>query len=123
MSQEADRRRPCAYKILPVEDWAESCVSGAIVRSAADRADGFLHLSAADQIAATLARHYAAAGGLVLAELDLFALGAAVKWEPSRGGALFPHVYGPAPMGVVRRVWALKRDGLDQPWVLPERLL
>ena len=58
-------------------------------------------LSAADQLQGTLDKHFAGQSGLVIAEVDLFALGATVKWEVSRGNALFPHIYGPLPMAAV----------------------
>ena len=60
-----------------------------------DRADGFIHFSAADQARETAAKHFAGQTGLTLLTVNTAALGAALKWEPSRGGALFPHLYGP----------------------------
>lgn len=66
-----------------------------------DLADGYIHLSAIDQLQGTLDKHFAEQVGLVIAEVDLASLGATVKWEASRGGALFPHIYGPLPMSAV----------------------
>ena len=66
-----------------------------------DSADGYIHLSAADQLQGTLDKHFAGQTGLVIAEVDLAALGTTIKWEVSRGGALFPHIYGPLPMAAV----------------------
>jgi uncharacterized protein (DUF952 family) len=69
-----------------------------------DLDDGYIHLSAADQLQGTLDKHFAGQSDLVIAEVDLAALGETVKWEVSRGGALFPHIYGPLPMAAVRGV-------------------
>jgi beta-hydroxylase len=95
-----------AWKILTAEEWADFQAAGRFEGSAADRADGFIHLSAEDQIEGTLARHFAGQTGLVLAEIDLAALGEALKWKVSRGGALFPHHYGLLPLEAVRAVRA-----------------
>jgi uncharacterized protein (DUF952 family) len=82
-----------AYKVLTAEELAE-LQRGGWRGSALDPADGFIHLSAAAQLTETVDRHFAGRTRLVVAAIDLAALGDAVKWEPSRGGALFPHVYG-----------------------------
>jgi phosphohistidine phosphatase SixA len=88
---------PPVYKILPASDWAEAMASGAFPGSADDARDGFIHLSAAHQVAETARRHFKGREGLVLVAFDPGRLGPALKWEPSRGGALFPHLYGPLP--------------------------
>jgi uncharacterized protein (DUF952 family) len=109
-----------AYKVLTVgelEAWARS---GAFGGSAADLRDGFVHLSTAGQLAGTLERHFAGVAGLVVAAVALDRLGAAVRWEAARGGALFPHVYGAVPYEAVVTVRPLAR-GLDGSVVLPER--
>lgn len=90
-----------AFKILTAAEWAVFQAAGRFDGSPADLADGFIHLSAADQVESTLARHYAGQRGLVVAEVDLDALGEAVRWEDSRGGALFPHLYGTLPLSAV----------------------
>ena len=90
-----------AFKILTAEQWVGFQADGRFEGSPVDRADGFIHLSAADQVDGTLARHFAGQAGLVLAEVDLVALGDAVRWEESRGGALFPHIYGALPLAAV----------------------
>jgi uncharacterized protein (DUF952 family) len=90
-----------AFKILTGEEWARFQADGRFEGSPADRADGFIHLSAADQVEGTLERHFAGQAGLVLAEVDLGALGDAVRWEESRGGALFPHAYGVLPLSAI----------------------
>lgn len=79
------------------EDFA-GAVGGAFRGAAVDLADGYIHLSAADQVAETLAKHFAGRADLVLASFDAEALGNALRWEPSRGGALFPHLYAPLPV-------------------------
>jgi beta-hydroxylase len=81
-----------AFKILTAEEWTDFQAEGRFEGSPVDRADGFIHLSAADQVEGTLTRHFSGQTGLVLVEVDLGALGDTVRWEESRGGALFPHV-------------------------------
>jgi uncharacterized protein (DUF952 family) len=83
-----------AFKIFRAEEWQAFGEAGAFSGSADDRRDGFIHMSTAEQAEETVAKHYANVAGLVVAAFDVEALGAAVRWEPSRGGALFPHVYG-----------------------------
>lgn len=81
------------YKILPDALWRDAVSLGVFEGSAVDHKDGFIHLSTAAQMRETAARHFAGQEGLVLVgfrEGDL----ANLKWEPSRGGDLFPHVYG-----------------------------
>ena len=96
-----------AYKILTADQWAQFQADGMFAGAPVDLADGYIHLSAADQVQGTLDRHFAGPGGaaqagLVIAQIDLTQLEGAVLWEASRGGALFPHVYGrPLPMGAV----------------------
>ena len=89
------------FKILTREQWEQFRADRVFTGAPVDRADGFIHLSARDQVAETLARHFAGQDDLVLAMIDLPALGDAVKWEVSRGGALFPHVYAPIPLSAV----------------------
>lgn len=83
------------YKILRAEEWAELLEKGATDGAPVDRADGFIHFSTAEQVAETAARHFVGAQGLILAAFEADDLGTALVWEPSRGGALFPHLYGP----------------------------
>jgi beta-hydroxylase len=96
-----DRHAARAFKILTAEQWAAWQSSGHFAGAPIDLSDGFIHLSAADQVAGTLEKHFAGQSGLILAEIELVRLGDAVKWEPSRGGALFPHVYAPIPLSAV----------------------
>lgn len=102
-----------AFKILAVEDWARARALGSYEGSAADLADGYIHLSTVEQLAATAARHYAGRSGLLLLTVDL-AVVEGVVWEPSRAGALFPHIYGPLPVSAVtaRRTLSVAADGV-----------
>ncbi|TPE63319.1 DUF952 domain-containing protein [Sandaracinobacter neustonicus] len=82
------------FKIFRAREWVAFEADGRFEGSADDLRDGFIHLSAAAQLEGTLKRHFAGEGGLVLAEVDV-ADDPALKWEESRGGALFPHLYRP----------------------------
>src|SRR5271168_5609596 len=108
MARDALLRRPLlrmiVYKIVATEEWAEAEAVGAFTGAAIDRADGFIHFSTAEQAAETAAKWFAGRGDLTLAAIDAEALGDDLCWEPSRGGALFPHLYGPLPMSAV--VWS-----------------
>ena len=92
------------YKIVAAEEWSEAERAGVFRGAAVDRADGFIHFSTAGQAPDTAAKWFAGRDDLTLAAIDAAALGGALRWEPSRGGALFPHLYGPLPMSAV--VWA-----------------
>ena len=81
------------YKVLTAEQAAAFTADGQTEGAPVDLADGYIHLSTAGQLAGTLATHFAGQGGLVLLALEPEALGSALRWEPSRGGALFPHLY------------------------------
>ncbi|MEM6422135.1 MAG: DUF952 domain-containing protein, partial [Pseudomonadota bacterium] len=81
------------YKIMTEVEFAAFRSGGTFAGSAADLADGFIHLSAADQLAGTLAKHFAGRGALVLLACESGTLGEALRWEPSRGGQDFPHLY------------------------------
>ena len=83
------------FKILRAAEWAAFEAAGRFVGSPNDVEDGFVHLSSADQVAGTRSRHFADVPGLVLVTLNADALGTALRCEPSRGGALFPHLYRP----------------------------
>lgn len=82
------------YKILPRGDWAAALRVGRYEGSALDLADGFIHFSTADQAGETAAKHFAGQADLTVLAVEAASLGPALKWEPSRGGALFPHLYG-----------------------------
>ncbi|MFJ6197824.1 DUF952 domain-containing protein [Micromonospora sp. NPDC092111] len=98
------------YKLLPTSEWEQARRTGQVPASALDRQDGFRHLSAADQVVETARRHYAGATGLTLLTVDPAALGDDLRWEPSRAGALFPHLYGPLPTSAVTAARPLPAD-------------
>lgn len=83
------------YKILAPDQFASFQREAVFHGSPADLADGFIHFSSAAQLKATLEKHYARQSGLVILAVDAAALGGAVRWEISRGGARFPHLYAP----------------------------
>jgi uncharacterized protein (DUF952 family) len=95
------------YKICTAAEWRDAERDGRYRGSAVDRRDGFIHFSTAAQAAETAARHFAGQRDLVLVSVDADALGDRLKWEPSRGGALFPHLYGDLPLAAVCGVAAL----------------
>jgi uncharacterized protein (DUF952 family) len=99
------------YKILAAADWAEAQARGRYDGSAVDRRDGYIHLSTAAQVAETARRHFAGRDDLLLLAVDADALGDALRWEPSRGGDLFPHLYGSLPASAVRRAEPMPWDG------------
>jgi uncharacterized protein (DUF952 family) len=81
------------YKIFRPAEWEALERDGETAGAPVDLADGFIHFSTAAQVRETAAKHFAGADGLVMAAVDPATLGAALRWEPSRGGALFPHLY------------------------------
>jgi uncharacterized protein (DUF952 family) len=92
------------YKICEAAQWAEAERAGEFRGSAVDLVDGYIHFSTAGQLAETAAKHFARMRDLVLVAVATEDLSASLKWEPSRGGALFPHLYGVLPTAAVR--WA-----------------
>jgi uncharacterized protein (DUF952 family) len=98
------------YKICAASEWHEAQRSGAYRGSAVDQKDGFIHFSTAEQTAETASKWFAGQHDLVLVAVDGAALGAHLKWEPSRGGMLFPHLYGELPPQAVLRVDPLPLD-------------
>jgi uncharacterized protein (DUF952 family) len=102
------------FKLVDRASWQAAAPSGSFDGSAADVRDGFIHFSTAEQVRETAARHFAGQSDLLLVAVAAEALGDALKWEPSRGGALFPHLYAPLPRGAVRWVAdvALDASGL-----------
>lgn len=89
------------YKICESELWGEAERVGVFHGAPVDARDGFIHFSTADQAPDTAAKHFAGAPGLTLIAVDADALGVALKWEVSRGGDLFPHLYGTLPLAAV----------------------
>ena len=92
------------YKIVPEGLWRASEPTGRFTGSPVDRRDGYIHFSTAAQLKETAARHFAGQRGLLLVAVSADALGDALRWEPSRGGDLFPHLYGELPMAAVLTV-------------------
>ena len=90
-----------AYKIIDAAEWREAVAEGVYAGSAVDLADGYIHLSAAAQLDETARKHYAGRDNLMLLTVDLTALEDMIVWEPSRSGALFPHIYGALPVTAV----------------------
>jgi uncharacterized protein (DUF952 family) len=90
------------YKICEAAQWTEAERAGEFRGSAVDLADGYIHFSTAGQAAETAAKHFARMADLVLVAVAVEKLDGALKWEPSRGGALFPHLYSTLPMTAVR---------------------
>ena len=80
------------YKILSRAEWAQAQAAGVFAGSAVDHADGFIHFSTAAQAPETARRHFAGQSDLVVLAIEADDLGAALVWEPSRGGDLFPHL-------------------------------
>lgn len=89
------------YHLARAEDWQAFGPAGTYVGGAHDRRDGFVHMSTKDQIVESAARHRAGEEGLLLLALMSDRLGDALRWEESRGGALFPHLYGAIPPDAV----------------------
>ena len=103
-----------AYKIIAADEWPAIAETGAYGGSDVDLADGYIHLSTEAQFAETASKHYVGREGLMSLTVDLSALGDMVVWEPSRGGQLFPHIYGDLPASAVtaRRLFRVDDDGL-----------
>ena len=90
-----------AFKILTAQQWAQFEANGIFEGAPVDIADGYIHLSTAEQVQGTLDKHFAGQTGLIIAEIDLARLRDSVRWEESRGGDLFPHHYGTLPLDAV----------------------
>ena len=110
------------YKICPRPDWVRAREHGGLLPSSDDARDGYIHLSRAAQLAGTLERHFAQKADLVLLAVRVGRLPARMlRWEPSRGGELFPHLYGPLGVAAVEQVFELPLDPEGR-HVLPEGL-
>ena len=107
-----------AYKVLTAPQMAAFLADGVFTGAPVDVADGYIHLSAQAQLAETIDKHFAGQADLFIAAVDLAVLGDAVRWEESRGGALFPHIYAHLPLGAVVAHGALRRAD-DGSVVLP----
>lgn len=108
-----------AYKVLTAEQMAALLSDGMFAGAPVDLVDGYIHLSTAQQVDETVGKHFAGKTGLHIAAVDLASLGDAVRWEPSRGGQLFPHIYAELPLSAVRAHGPLARDA-DGRILLPD---
>ena len=109
------------YKILTTPQWAALERSGETAGAPVDLADGFVHFSSPSQVVETAAKHFAAQDGLMLLAVEADGLGGALKWEPSRGGDLLPHLYVPLRLADV--VWARRLPlGANAMHVFPEEV-
>lgn len=92
------------YKIAPRDLWAQAEEAGKFTGAPVDIADGYIHFSTHEQVCETAAKHFAGQADLLLVSVDAAALGDALKYETSRGGALFPHLYAVLPLSAVTKV-------------------
>jgi uncharacterized protein (DUF952 family) len=107
------------YKLLDAPSWEAAQAAGMFTGSAVDERDGFIHFSDAGQAQETARLHFKGQSDLVLLTVDADQLGEALKWEPSRGGALFPHLYAPLPVAAVIDARGLQLDADGAPWLGP----
>lgn len=106
------------YKIAHKSDWEAAIAAGELVGTPVDLKDGYIHFSTTGQLAETLNKHYRGQSDLILATVDPELLSAPLRWEQSRGGQLFPHLYAPLPLGAVtayRTLSARPDGGFDLP--------
>jgi uncharacterized protein (DUF952 family) len=105
------------YKLLSEADW-QAAEAGGVTMTALDIADGYVHLSTASQVTETARRYYSGAARVKLLRFDLARLGD-IRWEKSRGGELFPHLYGPLEIAKAEASWWLL-PGADGAPIFPE---
>ena len=106
--------RQFVFKVMPRAAWEDAYRSGVFIGSADDERDGYIHLSTREQIAGTLAKHFRGKHDLVLIQFETHILGEALRWEVSRGGEIFPHLYTALPTANADTVFvlALGTDGV-----------
>ena len=107
------------YKICDATLWEAAVEAGEFKGAEIDLADGYIHFSTAEQMRETAAKHFVGRDGLVIIAVDANALGDEVKWEPSRGGALFPHLY--RPLKVSEASWSEPLPLVDGAHVFPAK--
>jgi len=107
------------FHICRKDEWDAAQENGIYSGSSQDKADGFIHFSASNQLIESAARHRAGQDGLMLLSVDADLLGTALKWESSRGGELFPHLYGDLPFYAVLNALDL-RLGADGKHIFPD---
>ncbi len=103
------------YKILPRPEWDQAVARGWFEGSALDLNDGYIHFSIASQAQETARRHFHGQGDLMLVAVPAKVLGASLRWEPSRGGDLFPHLYGPLETALAIEVRPVALDAHGAP--------
>ncbi|SFA98475.1 Uncharacterized conserved protein, DUF952 family [Rhizobium sp. NFR07] len=109
------------YKIVPEALWREAKQKGVFDGAEIDHRDGYIHFSTADQARETAKLHFAGLTGLLLVAVNTPVLGEALKFEPSRGGDLFPHLYGTLPLSAV--LWEMPLlIGVDGQHAFPEKM-
>jgi len=108
------------YKIARASEWDEAEKTGLFTGSADDKRDGFIHLSAAAQVRATYDRYFSGEDNLMLVAVVEHRLGPQLKWEPSRRGEAFPHLYAPLRLELVHSVTAIRRRNDGRPIFPPE---
>lgn len=113
--------RQYVFKVLSRAAWEAACQRGEFSGSADDLRDGYIHMSLREQLASTLAKHFRHQDDLVLVQFEVLKLGDNLRWEISRGGQAFPHLYAPLPTAPARAVYPLSlgADGVAQ---LPDEL-
>ena len=109
------------FKILRSVEWEAARQRGVLSGSADDLRDGYIHMSTIEQLEGTLAKHFAGEAGLILLEIKTEAVSSHLKWESSRGGALFPHLYGALPLHSVNRTFSIAMTASGE-HVLPSEL-
>lgn len=92
------------YKIATAEQWRLAEATGVFEGAPIDLVDGYIHFSTAEQVASTLEKYFAGQQGLLLVAVTAERFGAELRWEPARGGQLFPHLYAPLPVAAANRV-------------------
>lgn len=109
------------FKVASSAEWEAARAAGTWAGAAVDLADGFIHFSSASQVRETVTRHFAGQRDLLLIRFKAADFGESLKWEPSRGGDLFPHLYAPLDPALAEGVWALPL-GEDGTHLFPEEL-
>lgn len=110
------------YKIFRVHEWTHFQATGNFAGSPDDLRDGFIHCSTAEQLRETAEKHFASEREIVMAAIDSAALGDAVKWEISRGGKKFPHLYASLPLNAVGETALLSRDAEGR-YIFPKEIV
>jgi uncharacterized protein (DUF952 family) len=109
------------YKIARAAEWEDAQTTGVFAGSRDDKRDGFIHLASASQVSTTSDIHFSDEDNLLLVAIEVNALGPALKWEPSRRGENFPHLYAPLPLSLVHAVTPIRR-GADGRLIFPPEI-